>query len=69
MTKFEIDLGVSVVCNLIGWYFYHHVGFKKGRDLEEAHIIYENSDFMSQDWEKNKSKVCLVKSSFDQHFP
>jgi hypothetical protein len=27
---FEIDLGVSVFCNLIGWYFYHHVGFKKG---------------------------------------
>jgi hypothetical protein len=24
-------LGVSVFCNLIGWYFYHHVGFKKGR--------------------------------------
>jgi hypothetical protein len=23
---------VSVFCNLIGWYFYPHVGFKKGRE-------------------------------------
>jgi hypothetical protein len=22
----------SVFCNLIGWYFYHHVGFKEGRE-------------------------------------
>ena len=29
---FEIDLGTSVFCNLNGWYFYHHVGFKKGRE-------------------------------------
>jgi hypothetical protein len=29
---FEIDLGVSVFCHLIGWYIYHHVGFKKGRE-------------------------------------
>jgi len=29
---FEIDLGVSVFCNFIGWYFYHPVGFKKGRE-------------------------------------
>ena len=38
---FGIDLGVSVFCNLIGWYFYHPVGFKKGReaDGEEKYII------------------------------
>jgi hypothetical protein len=26
---------------LIGWYFYHHVGFKKGRDLGEAGLTLE----------------------------
>jgi hypothetical protein len=29
---FKIDLGVSVFCNLIGCYFYHRVGFKKGQE-------------------------------------
>jgi hypothetical protein len=29
---FEIDLGVSVFCNLIGRSFSHHVGFKKGQE-------------------------------------
>jgi hypothetical protein len=29
---FKIDLSVSVFGNLIGWYFYHHVGFRKGRE-------------------------------------
>jgi len=30
------------------------------------HIRYENYDFMSQKWEKNKSKVRFVESSFGQ---
>jgi hypothetical protein len=37
---FEIDLDVCF-CNLIGWYFYHHVGFKKGR---EAGLMLEGEE-------------------------
>ena len=42
----------------------HFNEFWMTNHLKYEHILYENSDFMSQDWEKNKSKVCLVKSSF-----
>jgi hypothetical protein len=38
---FEIDLGVFVFCNLIDWYFFHHVGFKKGR---EAGLMLEGKE-------------------------
>jgi hypothetical protein len=44
---FEIDLGVSVFCNLIGWYFYHHVGFKKGR---EAGLTLEGKVVAGKGW-------------------
>jgi hypothetical protein len=33
--------------------------------LKYEHIIYENLDFMSQDWEKNKSKVWLKVASIN----
>ena len=47
---FKIDLGVSVFCNLIGWYFYYPVGFKK-RTRSRVHITGRIS--------------CLVKVDFD----
>jgi hypothetical protein len=72
---FEIDLGVSVFCNLIGWYIYHHVGFKKEREagltLEGEEVAlwrltsisrsYYIWDFMSQDWEKINQKFVWLK--------
>jgi hypothetical protein len=50
---FEIDLGVSVFCNLIGWYFYHPVGFKKGREADGEEVaLYLEVDYKvkREDW-------------------
>jgi hypothetical protein len=64
---FEIDLGVSVCCNLIGWYFYHHVGFKKGREagltLEGKEVALWRLTSISR-WSKAKFKYpCNLEES------
>jgi hypothetical protein len=63
---FEIDLGVSVFCNLIGWYFYHHVGFKKGR---EAGLTLEGKVVAGEGWlrflvgqKRSSSSLVILKS-------
>ena len=58
-SMFEIDLGVSVFCYLIGWYFYHHVGFRKGREagltLEDEVVALWRLTSISR-WSKAKFK-------------
>ena len=60
---FEIDIGVSVFSNLIGWYLYHPVGFRKGW---EAGLALEGEEFtlwrlisLSR-WSKAKFSSSLV---------
>ena len=63
---FEIDLGVSVFCNLIGWYFYHHVGFKKRR---EAGLTLEGEVVACEGWlrflvgqKRSSNRLIILKS-------
>jgi hypothetical protein len=62
----EIDVGVSVFCNLIGWYFYRHVGFKKGR---EVGLTLEGEELLCEGWlqflvgqKRSSSSLVILKS-------